>query len=339
MRIKFVTSPTVSIIIPCLNEEKNIQTLLDALIQQTYPLNQLEVIIADGNSTDQTRDIIADFQSTHKELKIKMIDNPIRRIPVGLNLAIKAAQGEIITRMDAHAIPANDYVEQSVNALKNGFGANVGGVIDIKPGAKGWIAESISVATAHPLGVGDAKYRWTKKAGEVDTVAFGTFFKSKAEEIGLFNEELIINEDYEFNTKIRATGGKIWVDPSIRAIYFSRATLKGLARQYFFYGFWKLKMLRKNPETIRWRQALPPLFVVGILMLLLLSAFLPLARATLAICMGFYLLILLTASTRVSFLKRNIKLVAGIPLAMMTMHLSWGCGFWWSLLNFGNKGK
>ena len=339
MRIQFVTSPEVSIIIPCLNEEKNIQKLLDALLRQTYPLNQLEVIISDGNSSDQTREIIADFQSTHKELKIKVIDNPVRRIPVGLNMAIKEAQGRIITRMDAHAIPANDYVERCVDALKNGLGQNVGGVIDIKPGEKGWIAKSISIATAHPVGVGDAKYRWAKKAGEVDTVAFGTFYKSKAEEIGLFNEELLINEDYEFNAKIRATGGKIWVDPSIRAIYYSRATLRGLARQYFYYGFWKLRMLRKNPDTLRWRQAIPPLFVLGILMLLLLSLFWPLARLILAVCLGFYLLVLLAASTRESILKHDVMLFPGIPLAIMAMHLSWGCGFWWCLLNPENQGK
>jgi len=334
-----VTSPEVSIIIPCLNEEKNIQQLLDALLRQTYPLSQIEVIIADGHSSDRTREIISDFQSTHTELEINVIDNPVRRIPVGLNLAIIAAQGEIITRMDAHAIPANDYVERSVIALKDGLGQNVGGVIDIKPGVKGWIAKSISIATAHPLGVGDAKYRWAKKAGEVDTVAFGTFYKSQAEKIGLFNEELLINEDYEFNTKIRATGGKIWVDPSIRAVYYSRATLKGLAKQYFYYGFWKLRMLRKNPGTLRWRQALPPLFILGILMLLLLSLFLPLARFTLAVCLGFYLLVLLAASARESFLKHDLWLLPGIPLAIMTMHLSWGCGFWWSLLNPGKEGK
>jgi len=328
-----VTSPEVSIVIPCLNEEKTIQSLLDAIFNQTYPIEKMEVIIADGNSNDQTRMKIADFQNGHEELEIRVLDNPVRRIPTGLNLAIRAARGQIITRMDAHAIPAADYVERSVAALKEGLGDNVGGVIDVKPGAENWIGRAISVAVAHPLGVGDAKYRWANSAGEADTVAFGTYYKSKVDEIGYYNEELRINEDYEFNSRIRARGGKIWIDPKIRAVYFSRADLNGLAKQYFSYGFWKVKMLRKNPETLRWRQALPPLFVFGILMLLLLSGVLELARILLLICLGAYLLILLTASARVAVKRSDISLVPGIPLAIMTMHFCWGSGFLWSLLN------
>jgi succinoglycan biosynthesis protein ExoA len=183
-----MTSPEISIVIPCLNEEKNIVGLLDAILHQTYPLAQLEVVIADGVSDDQTRPLIAIFQLAHPELNILVLDNPERRIPTGLNLAIKAANGTIITRMDAHAIPAVDYVERSVAALKAGLGDNVGGVIDVQPGANTWIGRAISIATAHPLGVGDAKYRWATKASEADTVAFGTFYKAKVVEIGYYNE-------------------------------------------------------------------------------------------------------------------------------------------------------
>ena len=335
-----MTSPEVSIVIPCLNEEKTIQSLLDAVFNQTYPIGKMEVIIADGNSDDQTRMKIADFQNGHEGLEIRVLDNPVRRIPTGLNLAIRAARGQIITRMDAHAIPASDYVERSVAALKEGLGDNVGGVIDVKPGADNWIGRAISVAVAHPLGVGDAKYRWANTAGEADTVAFGTYYKSKVEEIGYYNEELRINEDYEFNSRIRARGGKIWIDPKIRAVYFSRADLNGLVKQYFSYGFWKVKMLRKNPETLRWRQALPPLFVFGILMLLLLSGVLELARILLLICLGAYLLILLTASVRVAVKRSDISLVPGIPLAIMTKHFCLGSGFLWRLLNpWKDEGK
>lgn len=328
-----MTTPEVSIIIPCLNEEQTITELLVAILQQTFPIEKLEVLISDGISVDQTRQRIADFQKSHAELKIRVLDNTTRTIPAGLNLAIRSAAGNIITRMDAHAIPSVDYVERSVTALKVGLGDNIGGVIDVRPGADTWIARGISVATAHPLGVGDAKYRWAIKAGEADTVAFGTFFRSKFQEIGLFNEELRANEDYEFNARLRAAGGKIWIDPAIRAVYYSRSTLLSLARQYFTYGFWKYRMLEKNPNTLRWRQALPPIFVLGVLMLLLLSGFITLARTLFIISLGSYFIILLAASSVVVVKRRDLTILVAIPLAILTMHFSWGSGFWWSLLN------
>ncbi len=332
-----MSNPEVSIVIPCLNEEKTILSLLCSIFQQTYPKEKLEVIIADGISEDKTRSLISDFQSKHNQFAIRVVDNPARRIPTGLNLAIKKARGLIITRMDAHAIPMSDYVERSVNALKYGMGDNVGGVIVVKPGADTWIGRSISVATAHPLGVGDAKYRYATQAGEADTVAFGTLYRSKIEKIGFFNENLRANEDYEFNSRLRASGGKVWIDPQIKAVYYSRPTLTALAKQYFWYGFWKVKMLQLYPKTLRWRQALPPIFVFGVLMLLLLAGFVHLARVLLAFGFGSYLLILMAASTKIAVSKDDFSLVIGIPLAIMTMHFCWGTGFWWSLINLGKK--
>ena len=333
-----MTLPEVSIVIPCLNEEKTILGLLDAILHQTYSHSKLEVIISDGLSEDNTRNLIVGFQTQHPDLCIKVLDNPVRRIPTGLNQAIREARAPIITRLDAHAIPAADYIERSVDALKAGLGDNVGGVIDVKPGADSLIARAISIATAHPLGVGDAKYRWATKASEADTVAFGTYYKAKVEEIGYYNEELRANEDYEFNSRIRAAGGKIWIDPKIRAVYYSRSTLKTLARQYFTYGFWKFRMLRRNPETLRWRQALPPVFVIGVLMLSLLFAFFSWARVLLIICLGVYLFILTAASAKIALNKMDLRLVFGIPLAIICMHFCWGAGFWWSILNPKKEG-
>jgi glycosyltransferase involved in cell wall biosynthesis len=333
-----VTLPEVSIVIPCLNEEKTIQDLLEAVFHQTYPYAKLEVIISDGLSEDRTRTRIAEFQAQHPDLSIQILDNPARSIPTSLNLAIKAARAPIICRMDAHAIPAVDYIERSVNALKADLGDNVGGVIDVKPGSDTFIAHVISIATAHPLGVGDAKYRWTTKACEADTVAFGTYYKALVEKIGYYNEALRANEDYEFNSRLRAAGGKIWIDPQIRAVYYSRPSLGALAKQYFAYGFWKYRMLLRNPETLRWRQALPPVFVLGILMLLLLSAFFSWARVLLIVSVGVYLLILIAASIKKALNKSDFRLAYGIPLAIICMHFCWGAGFWWSILNPKKEG-
>ncbi len=273
--------PAVSVIVPCYNEQNTILLLLEAIYAQTYPRPQMEVVIADGLSKDQTRWQIADFQARHPDLTVQIVDNPNRTIPSGLNRAIQAAQGEMIVRLDAHSVPQPDYVARCVTALEQGFGNSVGGVWEIRPRGSGWQACAIALAAAHPFGVGDAHYRYTTTAQVVDTVPFGAFHRSLVERIGYFDEHLLTNEDYEFNVRLRQAGGKIWLDPAIRSIYFARANLVELARQYWRYGYWKARMLRRYPGTVRWRQALPPLFVLSLLILLLTGYLV--ARCTLAI--------------------------------------------------------
>lgn len=332
-------NPQISVVIPCFNEEKTITALLEAIRTQTIGPETLEVLISDGFSTDNTRHIIQDYAAAHPELAIHVLDNEKRIIPAGLNQAIRAAKGEIIVRMDAHTLPAADYIARSVEALRAGHGDNVGGVIDIKPGRDSRIARSIAVATAHPLGVGDAKYRWATKAGYADTVAFGCYYKATVEKVGYYNEALAINEDYEFNARLRALGMKIWVDPAIRAVYFSRPDLASLARQYYLYGFWKLKMLRLYPQTLRWRQALPPLFVFVVLMLLLSSILWSPLILLLAAVLLLYVLLLVAGTMKPAKKQKNAALLLGVPLAIMTMHFSWGTGFWMSLFQPGKKEK
>jgi succinoglycan biosynthesis protein ExoA len=207
--------PKVSIVIPCYNEQSTIRLLLGALREQTFPRAEMEVIIADGMSTDHTRDVITAFQKDFPDLVMRVIDNTLRNIPSGVNCAIEASRGEIILRLDAHSRPYPEYIANSVKALEDGRGDNVGGVWEIHPGADTWIAKSIAVAAAHPLGVGDAMYRHAKHAAEVDTVPFGSFKRDLIERVGLFDESLLTNEDYEFNARIRKAGGRIWLDPSI----------------------------------------------------------------------------------------------------------------------------
>ena len=142
----------VSVIIPCYNEERTIEELLNAILAQTYPVDSLEVIIADGLSTDHTRERIAAFKTGHPQLEVRVVDNIQQTIPAALNQAIAESSGEILARMDAHAIPVPDYIERCVESLLAGYGENVGGVIDIKPGKDDWIGHAIAVATAHPWG-------------------------------------------------------------------------------------------------------------------------------------------------------------------------------------------
>jgi glycosyltransferase involved in cell wall biosynthesis len=324
--------PKVSVIIPCYNEQSTIRMLLQALREQTYPRSEMEVIVADGLSTDGTRDAIGAFQQEFPDLRVRVVDNAKRIIPSGANRAIEASQGEIIIRLDGHSTPYPDYVENSVKAHAEGRGDNVGGVWEIRPGADTWIARSIAVAAAHPLGVGDALYRHATHAAEVDTVPFGSFRRALIEQVGFFDETLLTNEDYEFNTRVRKWGGKIWLDPSIRSVYFARATLLELIRQYWRYGFWKWRMLRRYPDTLRWRQALPPVFVLSLLSLAILSLFFPWMGLLLVVELLLYFSIMILAGLHAATRHKSPALMVGLPLAIAAMHISWGSGFLWSIL-------
>lgn len=324
--------PKVSVIVPCYNEQSTILLLLEALHEQSYPRSQMEVIVADGESTDGTRGAIAAFQRDFPALSVRVVENPKRSIPAALNRAIEVSCGEIVLRLDAHSQPYPDYVEKCVLSHQEGRGANIGGVWEIRPSSDSWVARSIAVAAAHPLGVGDALYRHTKQAAEVDTVPFGSFRRALVEKVGPFDESLLTNEDYEFNARVRKLGGKIWLDPSIRSVYFARATFLELIRQYWRYGFWKWRMLRRYPGTLRWRQALPPLFVLGLIGLAVLSVFTRLAGLLLAGVLLLYISIMILAGLRAAVRQQIAYLVLGLPLAIAAMHLSWGGGFLWSVL-------
>jgi len=319
--------PSVSVIIPCRNEEKTIHLVLDAIHAQTYPRELQQVVIADGFSEDRTREQIESFKTSHPDLVVMVVNNPKRIIPAGLNAAILASSGDLIVRMDAHSIPNPDYVALCVDALERNVAQNVGGVWDIQPGSNSWIARSIAAAAGNPLAVGDARYRFTDKAAYVDTVPYGSYKRELFNQIGLFDETLLANEDYELNTRIIQSGGKIWLDPKIRCVYFARSSLRALSKQYYGYGYWKFQMLKRYPETLRWRQALPPAFILGLLLLLLAGIFWKPALILFAIALGLYLLVLLGVGIHMASKKSDILMVFGIPLAIITMHFSWGAGF------------
>ncbi len=319
--------PSVSVIIPCRNEEKTIHLVLDAIHAQTYPRELQQVVIADGFSEDRTREQIESFKTSHPDLDVMVVNNPKRIIPAGLNAAILASSGDLIVRMDAHSIPNPDYVALCVDALERNVAQNVGGVWDLQPGRNSWIARSIAAAAGNPLAVGDARYRFTNKAAYVDTVPYGSYKRELFHQIGLFDETLLANEDYELNTRIIQSGGKIWLDPKIRCVYFARSSLRALSQQYYGYGYWKFQMLKHYPETLRWRQALPPAFILGLFLFLLAGIFWKPALILFAIALGLYLLVLLGVGIHMASKKSDILMIIGIPLAIITMHFSWGAGF------------
>ena len=324
-------APLVSIIVPCYNEQDTVQLLLESVYAQTFPRQQIEVVIADGLSTDHTRHSIENFRQNHPDLTVKVVDNAQRIIPAGLNQAIAAASGEYVVRLDAHSIPSPDYIARCISDLEAGLGDNIGGRWEIRAGSNDWQGRGIAAAGAHPLGVGDARYRLGGKSQAVDTVPFGAFRRGLVDRIGWFDETLQTNEDYEFNVRVRQSGGRVWFDPEIQSAYIARKDLGELARQYWRYGFWKARMLRRYPSTFRFRQ-IAGVFVLSFPLLAILSIWLSWAGWLLILESVIYLCAILAAGVQVAIQQRDLAMIASLPLAIATMHFSWGIAFVWSFI-------
>jgi len=325
--------PKVSVIVPCFNEADTIEGLLDALYRQVGIAHLPQILVVDGGSSDGTRDMVKDYAAKHPGLDLRLVDNPKRTIPTALNLGLEVSEGDILIRLDAHSAPAPDYIARCLDVLAQTGAANVGGVWRIQPGADSWQARSIAAAAAHPFGAGDARYRISGGAGPVETVPFGAFRRSWLEQVGPFDERLQSNEDYEMNVRLRQAGGLVWFDPSIVSTYYARSTFGALARQYARYGYWKARMLLRYPGTLRWRQALPPLFVSSSLVLALLSLSSIVAARLLAVEWSVYGLALVGAGLQSAIARRRAGLLLGLPLALAIMHLAWGAAFWAGLVH------
>jgi succinoglycan biosynthesis protein ExoA len=322
-----LTSTPVSIVIPCLNEERFIRAVLESLARQ-YELGCFEIIIVEGLSNDRTREVIAGFAHDNPRLAVRVIDNPDRDIPKALNLGIDAATGEIIVRMDAHSIPSPGYVRRCVKLLTEGDAAVVGMPWKICAGNDSLMARAIALAVAHPFGIGDAKYRLNISASEyVDTVPFGAFKKSLWQRIGGFNEKLLANEDYDFNYRVRKDGGLILLDADEHCDYVARATLSELVKQYWRYGGWKAQMVKLQPASLRWRHLVAPAFVAGLVVTGVASVVWPSAFWLFSLAVVSYALLAIVCSLQLALRNKDIALFLVLPLIFLSIHLSWGASF------------
>jgi succinoglycan biosynthesis protein ExoA len=257
----------MSLVIPCRNEKRHIRELLDSLrVQDLEPDWEVEILVADGMSDDGTRDVLRQYAEATPNVHV--IDNPGRIVSTGLNAAILAASGDIIIRLDAHTIYARDYVRECVMTLQQTGADNVGGPWVAQ--GKGWIGRAIAAAFRSPFGSGGGKAHDPHYEGEVDTVYLGCWPRNVFERAGLFDSNLVRNQDDEFNFRLRRIGGRVWQSPRIKSCYTPRASLSALFRQYMQYGFWKVAVIRKHRALASWRHIVPAVFVSSILMSLLL---------------------------------------------------------------------
>lgn len=328
--VRLPSQPTVSVIIPCYNEERFIGKTLNNLAAQ-YPREAYEIIIVDGQSEDATREVIHEFQNMHPELSIKVVANPERSIPKALNLGIAASTGDIIARMDAHAVPSARYIRRCVEVLNNGNAEVVGMPCLVQPGASSALAGAIAFAVSHPFGIGDARYRLTDdRIGQeaVDTVAFACFRRSLWSRLGGYDESLLTNEDYDFNYRARLQGGRVVLDRSEHCDYFARDTLSKLIAQYRRYGGWKARMVRQHPRSIRVRHFIAPLFVASIVSLAAVGIWSSLAWMLLAGALGLYFVAGAAFAMQAARNARaGVPTLFLIPFCFFAIHLSWGGSF------------
>jgi cellulose synthase/poly-beta-1,6-N-acetylglucosamine synthase-like glycosyltransferase len=329
-------TPSTTIILPVRNESRHIRETLRAVLNQDYPRQKMEVIVADGASTDDTSQIVAELARENENLRL--VHNPERIVPTGFNRALQEARGEIIIRVDGHTRVAGDYVRQCVDALQRTPAVTVGGRMD--PVGETPIGKAIALATTTPFGVGGSRFHFSTREEWVDTVYMGAWRRETFRQIGGLDEEMVRNQDDEFNYRIRANGGGVLLSPAIHSVYTVRPSLSALWRQYFQYGFWKVRVLQKHPRQMQMRQFLPALFVLALLASFLLMILTP-ERWPLPVGIaGVYVLANTAASVLAVLQRRKGPGMAGLVfLVNATMHIGYGTGFILGLLFFINRWK
>ena len=327
----------ISVVIPCRNEKRHICEFLDSLMNQSLDRDwEIEILVADGLSDDGTRKALTDYML--KAPSVRMIDNPDRIVSTGLNAAIAASTGEVIIRMDAHTVYARDYIFQCVKLLQASGADNVGGPW-VAVG-KGYMGRAIAAAFQSPFCAGGGKSHNPSYEGEVDTVYLGCWRRSAFERFGLFDPDLVRNQDDEFNFRIRRGGGRILQSPKIQSSYTPRSSIRALFRQYLQYGFWKVFVMRKHGGVASWRHLVPATFVISILAgLVLLGLSAVFDWTGLAIFTGSILFTellvysLACVSSALPFAgSLEMPALLSIPVVIAVHHISYGLGFLMGLL-------
>ena len=308
----------VSVIVPLYNEERFVKGLIDSLLSQTFPREQMEWILVDGLSTDKTVELI---NQNKQDLPLVLLTNEKRKACYALNMAIDCAKGEYIIRMDAHASFPPDYIEKCVHYLDTMQDVdNVGGVADTK--AEGFIGGTISQMLSTKFGVGGSSFRVGDGNKYVDTVPFGAFRRSVFQKVGNFNVKLTRSEDNDMNARIRESGGKIWLAEDIKFNYYCRDTVGGLLKMGLSNGNALFRTLKENPKAMSLRHFIPFFFLMSLVVLSVSAIFLPFVWCALVVEVGLYTLL----NVYFSFIKCGFKQGFIAIWLYPLFHLTYGLG-------------
>jgi len=299
--------PFISIIIPCRNEEKSIGKCLNSTANQNFPKENLEVLVVDGQSKDNTRKILQDYSK--KPPFLRVLENDKKFTPFGLNIGVREARGEVIMRMDAHATYEKDYISKCVKYLREYNADNVGGILKTVPKENTLIAKAIAICLSHFFGAASDFRLGSKEPREVDTVFGGCYKREVFEKIGLFNENLLRSQDMEFNLRLRKAGGKILLVPDIVACYYPKSTLGEFFIHNFEDGVWAIYPLKFIKIPFKLRHYLPLIFVL-----------------TLPLSIFPYILFSLFFSAQIALREKDLKLFFLMPLVFFCRHFGYGFG-------------
>lgn len=310
--------PAVSVIMPVLNEERHLRNSVRHILEQEYD-GEMEVVIAVGPSDDRTEEIAAQLAS--EDPRVNTVPNPTGRTPAALNAAIKASRHPVVVRVDGHGMLSPDYIATAVRLLEETGAQNVGGIMHAE-GENDW-EKAVAAAMTSKIGVGNAAFHTGGEAAPADTVYLGVFRREALEQQGGYNEEFIRAQDWELNFRIREAGGLVWFSPELKVSYRPRPNVRELAKQYRNYGRWRHVVARFHQGSINLRYLAPPAAVVAIAAGAVVGAA---VTPWGFVIPGGYLAAIVAGSVPAG---KGLAVGARvrIPLALATMHMSWGWGF------------
>jgi succinoglycan biosynthesis protein ExoA len=309
--------PFISIVVPIRNEQATLERLTRSLLDQDYPHDRYEIIMADGGSHDRTRQILAEID---RERRVRVLENPGRTAPAALNVAIAAARGDIVTRVDGHSFVAPDYLSRIVAVMEETGESVVGGPVLMHADTP--FRKALVEAMYSKVGVGSVPYRTLQHRAFVESLQTGSFKRTVLDKVGLFDETLAVVEDLDMNTRIRKAGFRLLLDPTIRFWYLPRSSLAGVRRQIYTYGLVKVRILKKHPDVFKWKYVVPTVFVVLLTVALLLVAT---GRIAGLVFIGAYAAVI--AGFALSRVPRLGAGAARLLAILPTLHIGYGLGF------------
>jgi GT2 family glycosyltransferase len=310
----------VSVVVCVLNEERHVAEAVEHALRQDH-LGPLELVIALGPSRDRTDEIVAELAKTDPRIRTVRNPDPRGATPAGLNAAVAQSAYPVIVRIDGHALLPPHYVRTAVETMRRTGADNVGGIMAAEGVTP--FEQAVARAMTSRLGVGNASFHTGGEEGPADTVYLGVFRRAAISRVGGYDEAFLRAQDWEMNLRIRRTGGLVWFQPALRVSYRPRSRARDLGRQYFHYGRWRRVVMRRHEGTATLRYLAPPAALVGVAAGTVLTL---LGVWPAAVLPGGYLAAVVAGSLVEA---RGLRPAAALrlPLALATMHLSWGAGF------------